>query len=64
MIKARENGLLLTVEQQATIFGPEWQSDWLGRARRQGDTQQWAEYAEQRIARLTIGGRSSKSIPN
>jgi DNA-binding transcriptional MerR regulator len=48
MIKARENGLLLTVEQQAEIFGPEWQSDWLGRAREQwGDTQQWAEYAEQ-----------------
>ncbi|MCH3974629.1 MAG: MerR family transcriptional regulator [Bifidobacterium tibiigranuli] len=47
MIHARENGVLLTAQQQAAIFGPEWQTDWMSRARKQWeDTPQWAEYAE------------------
>lgn len=48
MIRAHESGVLLTVEQQAEIFGPGWRPEWLAGARaRWGDTAQWAQYAEQ-----------------
>lgn len=33
MIDAHENGLLLTAEQQATLFGPDWNPDWAAQAR-------------------------------
>lgn len=47
MIDAHERGLLLTAEQQAAIFGPRWNPDWLAQARqRYGDTTQWRQYAE------------------
>ncbi|MBP2326801.1 DNA-binding transcriptional MerR regulator [Kibdelosporangium banguiense] len=47
MIDAHERGLLLTAEQQATIFGPDWNPDWPAQARqRYGDTPQWQQYAE------------------
>ncbi|SMD19665.1 MerR family transcriptional regulator [Kibdelosporangium aridum] len=47
MIDAHERGLLLTVEQQAAIFGPQWNPDWPTQARqRYGDTTQWQQYAE------------------
>ncbi|MFB6503235.1 MULTISPECIES: MerR family transcriptional regulator [unclassified Streptomyces] len=47
MIDAHERGLLLTVEQQAAIFGPRWDPDGPARARsRYGDTTQWRQYAE------------------
>lgn len=47
MIRVYEHGTLLTAEQQAAIFGPEWRPEWTYGAReRWGDTQQWAEYAE------------------
>ncbi|WP_369122435.1 MerR family DNA-binding protein [Micromonospora deserti] len=47
MIAAHERGLLLTVEQQAAIFGPQWNPDWPAQARqRYGDTTQWQQYAE------------------
>ncbi|MFE7455904.1 MerR family transcriptional regulator [Streptomyces sp. NPDC057554] len=47
MIDAHERGLLLTVEQQAAIFGSQWDPDNSARARqRYGDTTQWRQYAE------------------
>ncbi|MYV98491.1 MerR family transcriptional regulator [Streptomyces sp. SID3343] len=52
MIDAHERGLLLTIEQQAAIFGPEWDPDWPAQARRRyGDTTQWLQYAERSAAR-------------
>jgi DNA-binding transcriptional MerR regulator len=52
MIDAHERGPLLTVEQQATIFGPQWNPDWPVQARqRYGDTTQWRQYAERSATR-------------
>ncbi|MFC8075384.1 MerR family transcriptional regulator [Streptomyces sp. NPDC057307] len=52
MIDAHERGLLLTVEQQAAIFGPRWNPDWSAEARRRyGDTTQWLRYAENSASR-------------
>ncbi|MFC3995924.1 MerR family transcriptional regulator [Nocardiopsis sediminis] len=52
MIDAHERGLLLTVEQQAAIFGPQWNPDWPAQARRRyGDTTQWQQYAERAASR-------------
>ncbi|MET9814499.1 MerR family transcriptional regulator [Streptomyces sp. NPDC006355] len=52
MIEAHERGLLLSAEQQAAIFGPEWNPDWPAQARRRyGDTTQWRQYAERSAAR-------------
>ena len=52
MIDAHERGLLLTAEQQAAIFGPQWNPEWPAEAReRYGDTKQWQQYAELSAAR-------------
>ncbi|MGW0792068.1 MerR family transcriptional regulator [Streptomyces sp. NPDC002911] len=52
MIDAHERGLLLTIEQQAAIFGPQWDPDWPAQARqRYGDTAQWQQYAERSASR-------------
>ncbi|MEV4880214.1 MerR family transcriptional regulator [Streptomyces cyaneofuscatus] len=52
MIEAHERGLLLTVEQQAAIFGPQRDPDGPARARqRYGDTEQWRQYAERSASR-------------
>ncbi|MFF1924690.1 MerR family transcriptional regulator [Streptomyces sp. NPDC058221] len=52
MIDAHEHGLLLTIEQQATIFGPNWDPDWPAQAhKRYGDTPQWQQYAERSASR-------------
>ncbi|MFJ5559807.1 MerR family transcriptional regulator [Streptomyces sp. NPDC093250] len=52
MIDAHERGLLLTAEQQAAIFGPDWDPDWPAQARRRyGDTAQWRQYAERAATR-------------
>jgi len=52
MIDAHERGLLLTIEQQAAIFGPQWNPDWPAEARqRYGDTTQWLQYAERSASR-------------
>ncbi|GAA5199546.1 MerR family transcriptional regulator [Rugosimonospora acidiphila] len=52
MIDAHERGLLLTIEQQAAIFGPRWNPDWPAQAReRYGDTTQWQQYAERGASR-------------
>jgi DNA-binding transcriptional MerR regulator len=52
MIAAHECGLLLTAEQQAAIFGPQWNPDWPAQARqRYGDTTQWQQYAERSASR-------------
>ncbi|KOG60531.1 MerR family transcriptional regulator [Streptomyces griseoflavus] len=52
MIDAHERGLLLTAEQQASIFGPQWNPDWPAQARqRYGDTVQWRQYAERSASR-------------
>ncbi|WP_227997866.1 MerR family transcriptional regulator [Nocardia australiensis] len=52
MIDAHERGLLLTVEQQVAIFGPQWDPDWPAQARqRYGDTEQWQQFAERSASR-------------
>ncbi|MEU4205246.1 MerR family transcriptional regulator [Streptomyces sp. NPDC026294] len=52
MIDAHERGLLLTVEQQAAVFGPQWNPDWPAEARRRyGGTTQWQQYAERSASR-------------
>lgn len=52
MIEAHERGLLLTTEQQAAVFGPDWDPDWPARAREAyGDTTQWQQYAERSASR-------------
>ncbi|MYY08158.1 MerR family DNA-binding transcriptional regulator [Streptomyces sp. SID4919] len=52
MIDAHEGGLLLTVEQQAELFGSRWNPDWTAQARqRYGDTAQWLQFAERSAAR-------------
>ncbi|WP_329119479.1 MerR family transcriptional regulator [Streptomyces sp. NBC_01353] len=52
MIDAHERGLLLTVEQQAAIFGPQWDPDGPAQARqRYGGTTQWLQYAENSASR-------------
>ncbi|MDF4250769.1 MerR family transcriptional regulator [Streptomyces sp. WMMB303] len=52
MIDAHENGLLLTAEQQATLFGPDWNPDWTAQARKEyGDTAQWRQFAERSASR-------------
>ncbi|MFI9115578.1 MerR family transcriptional regulator [Streptomyces venezuelae] len=52
MIDAHERGMLLTVEQQASIFGPRWNPDGPAEARqRYGDTTQWRQYAERAATR-------------
>lgn len=52
MIDVHERGLLLTTEQQAAIFGPQWNPDWPAQARqRYGDTTQWLQYAERSASR-------------
>ncbi len=52
MIDAHERGLLLTIEQQAAIFGPRWNPEWFAQARElYGDTTQWQQYAERSASR-------------
>jgi DNA-binding transcriptional MerR regulator len=52
MLAAHERGPLLTVDQQAAIFGPEWNPDWAAQARhRYGDNPQWRQYAERSASR-------------
>ncbi|MFD9033524.1 MerR family transcriptional regulator [Streptomyces sp. NPDC059567] len=52
MIDAHERGLLLTAEQQAAIFGPQWNPDWPAQAsQRYGATTQWLQYAERSASR-------------
>ena len=52
MIDAHERGVLLTAEQQAALFGPDWNPDWPAQARRRyGHTTQWRQYAERSAAR-------------
>lgn len=52
MIEAHTHGVLLTVDQQRTIFGDDWDPDWSRQAREKwGGTAQWAEYAERSATR-------------
>ncbi|GHJ92999.1 MerR family transcriptional regulator [Streptomyces sp. NE5-10] len=52
MIDAHERGVLLSVEQQAEIFGPAWDPEGPAKARaRYGDTTQWRQYAERAATR-------------
>lgn len=52
MIEAHEHGVLLTAEEQLSIFGPEWNPDWPALARRRyGDSPQWKQYAERAATR-------------
>ncbi|SDQ43628.1 MerR family transcriptional regulator [Microbacterium sp. cf332] len=52
MIEAHERGILLTAEEQLSIFGPDWDPDWPALAqRRYGDSEQWHQYAERAATR-------------
>ncbi len=47
MAEARQEGVLLSAEEQVAIFGEDWQPSWAAQAReRWGDTRQWAQFAE------------------
>lgn len=47
MARARQEGVLLSAEEQVAIFGEDWQPSWAAQAReRWGDTRQWAQFAE------------------
>jgi MerR family transcriptional regulator, thiopeptide resistance regulator len=53
MIEATNSGILLSAEEQISIFGKSWQPERVADARdRWGDTVQWAQYAE-RTAGMT-----------
>ncbi|MFI1913044.1 MerR family transcriptional regulator [Nocardia sp. NPDC020380] len=53
MLEATATGMRLTVEQQAEIFGADWQPEWVEEAEnRWGDTTQWAQYTD-RVSDLT-----------
>ncbi len=59
MIDAHERGLLLTIEEQAAVFGPGWDPEGPVKARQSdGDTTQWQQFAE-RSARARPGGRQA-----
>lgn len=52
MIEAHERGLALTVDQQAAIFGPEWDPERAVQARKEyGDTEQWRQFTERSASR-------------
>ncbi|MFG3529715.1 MerR family transcriptional regulator [Streptomyces sp. NPDC047917] len=52
MIEAHERGLLLSAEEQAAVFGPQWDPEGPALARqRWGDTEQWRQYAERSASR-------------
>lgn len=52
MAEAHERGLLMSTEEQAATFGPEWNPDWPTEARqRYGDTPEWRQYAERSASR-------------
>lgn len=54
MIGAHERGILLTPDEQSTVFGSGWNSEWPGQARElYGHTVQWQQYAERSAARDT-----------
>ncbi|MGW5879240.1 MerR family transcriptional regulator [Nocardiopsis terrae] len=52
MAEARQEGVLLSAEEQVEIFGEHWQPAWAAGAReRWGDTRQWAQFAERAAER-------------
>lgn len=52
MVEARQEGVLLSAEEQVEIFGENWQPSWSAGAReRWGDTPQWAQFAERSAER-------------
>ncbi|WP_017589455.1 MerR family transcriptional regulator [Nocardiopsis ganjiahuensis] len=52
MVEARQEGVLLSAEEQVEIFGENWQPSWAAGAReRWGDTAQWAQFAERAAER-------------
>jgi DNA-binding transcriptional MerR regulator len=54
MLEADETGMRLTPEEQAEIFGGDWQASWVEEAEeRWGDSPQWTQYAERAGARTS-----------
>ena len=52
MARARQEGILLSAEEQVRIFGEDWQPSWAADAReRWGDTRQWAQFDERAAKR-------------
>ena len=52
LAEALERGILLSEEEQAEAFGPDWDPQWNRQARDQwGDTSAWAEQAERGASR-------------
>lgn len=55
MMAATRDGIRLTAEEQAEIFGSDWRPEWIDEAEeRWGGSDQWAQYAE-RAAAMTPG---------
>src|SRR5699024_4745468 len=51
---AQQSGILLTPEEQVSIFGGNWNPEWTHQAReRWGDSVQWTQYAERSTHRST-----------
>lgn len=47
LIRAHQEGLLLSAREQIELFGATWNPEWAQQAQQKwGDTQQWAEFAE------------------
>lgn len=54
LIEATERGTTLTAQEQAALFGADWDPSWPGQAReRWGDTPQWRQHAERAADRST-----------
>ena len=52
MIAAHERGIVLSAEEQAAAFGPDWNPSWPAEAReRWGDSTQWQQFAERSAGR-------------
>ncbi|MEW9265103.1 MerR family transcriptional regulator [Kineococcus endophyticus] len=54
LIDATERGTTLTAQEQAALFGADWDPSWPGQAReRWGDSPQWRQHAERAADRST-----------
>ncbi len=54
LIEATERGTTLTAQEQAELFGADWDPSWPGQAREEwGDSPQWRQHAERAADRST-----------
>lgn len=53
MIDAHKHALLLTIEEQTAISGPQWNPDWSAQARQRYEgTSEWQQYVKQSASRI------------